>query len=123
MHPLKRVQLPEGTQWEADYLIADCPFPHVGLGIADVRWREFHHAGRSVGEERLSRQELAHLRVQMPPSIDVRGELPDAQLLDKRPHLPLDCQVALGLVPALLHSMRAFPIVPTSLARLKRLRG
>ena len=105
VHPLKRVHLPEGTQWEADSLIADCPFPHVGLGIVEVRWREFHHAGRRVREERLSRQELANLLAQMPPSIDVRGELLDAQLLDKRPHLPLDCQVALELVPALLRSM------------------
>lgn len=104
MHPLKRVQLPEGTQWEADSLIVDCPFPHVGLGIVDIRW-EFHHAGRRVREERLSRQELAHLLVQMPPSIDVRGGLLDAQLLDKRPHLPLDCHMALELVPALLRSM------------------
>ena len=57
-------------------------------------------------EERLGRQELAHLLVQMPPRVNVGGEIL-AQLLNKRLHFLLDDQVALELVPALLRAMLA----------------
>ena len=102
-----RVQLPESTQWETDSFVADRPFPHMGLGVVDVRRGELHHTGRGVREERLRRQELAHLLAQVSPGVDVGEEILDAQLLDKRFDLLLDGQVALEFVLALLCAMLA----------------